>query len=109
MSDNQLELLSMISEFNSLHEFMQDEQLDRCLELVVKLIVRQGDIPQTQIPAVIVELQALATKFAILSSYYSNMGKGGQRETHKKNVYYTMREAIGKLVDALKYRMKDAY
>lgn len=103
MSDNQLELISLISEFNELHEFMHDEQIDRALELIVKLIVAQGDIPTQKIPFVIVELQALATKFAIQASYYGNMGKGGVREAHIKNVCYTMKEAIGKLVDSLKY------
>lgn len=103
MSDNQLELLSTISEFNSVHEFMEDDQLDKCLEIVVKLIVRAGEVPSSKAPALIIELQAMATKFAILASYYGNMGKGGVKEQHKKNVYYTLKDAITKLVDALKY------
>lgn len=107
LSDNPLELISTITEFNDLHEFMQDEQLDRALELVVKIIVRQADIPREKIPAIIVELQALATKFAFLATYYATIGKSGTAEMHKKNLYNTARDAIGKLTDALKYRVKE--
>lgn len=104
--NDQMQLISMISEFNEIHEYMKDEQIDRALELVVKLIVNKGDIPIQRIPALIVELQALATKFAIQSSYYSNMGKGGVRETHKKNMAFTMNTALTKLCDSLKYMTK---
>lgn len=106
MSENQLELISLIDEFNSLHEFCQDKELDRVLELVVRLIVNKGDIPPTQVPELIIELQALSTKFAILAAFYGNMGKGGVREAHLKNVFYTLKEALPKLVDAIKYRTR---
>lgn len=106
MPDNPLELISEITEFNEVHKFMQDEQLDKCLAIVVKLIVRAGEIPPQKVPALIVELQAMATKFAILASYYGNMGKDGTTETHKKNMYYTLKEAVTKLADALKYVAK---
>lgn len=106
MTDDTLELVSQITEFNELHDFMQDEQLDKALAIVVKLIVRVGEVPPQKIPPLIVELQALSTKFAILASYYANMGKGGVREIHKKNLYYTMKEALPLLVNALKYQSK---
>lgn len=107
LPDGELELVSTITEFNDLHDFMQDQQLDRALYLVVKIIVRQADIPREKIPAVIVELQALATKFALLATYYATIGKDGTPEMHKKNIYNTARDAIGKLVDSLKYRVKE--
>lgn len=106
LSSDTLELISQITEFNEVHDFMQDDELDKCLAIVVKLIVRMGEVPSVKIPPLIVELQALSTKFAILASYYGNMGKGGTRETHKKNMYYTLKEALPKLVDALKYQVK---
>lgn len=105
LPDDNFELLSMISEFNSIHEYMEDDELDRCLVNVVKLIMKP-DVPAHRAPSLIVELQAMATKFAILSSYYSNQGRGGPKETHKKNMYYTLNAAITKLVDSLKYTAK---
>lgn len=106
MTDNTLELVSQITEFNEIHEFMKDDELDKALAIVVKLIVRVGEVPPQKIPPLIVELQALSTKFAILASYYANMGKGGVNEIHKKNLYYTLKEALPLLVNALKYQSK---
>lgn len=106
MTDNTLELVSQIVEFNEIHDFMNDDELDKAMATVVKLIVRAGEVPPQKIPPLIVELQALSTKFAILASYYANMGKGGVREVHKKNLYYTMKEALPLLVNALKYQSK---
>lgn len=107
MSENPLELISQITEFNDLHEFMTDEEVDRALELVVKLLMNKGSgISPALAPKLIVELQALATKFAILGTYYQSIGKKGTVEAHKKNVYYTLKDSLSKLVDSLKYVAK---
>lgn len=104
MSDSTLEIVSTITEFNDLHSFMQDEQLDRAMELVIKLMARQ-DIASAAVPKLIVELQALSTKFALLAAYYATVAKGpsGSVNANKKNVYYSTKEALNSLVDALKY------
>jgi len=104
MSDNALELISSITEFNQIHEFMNDEQLDRAMEIVIKLVVNQGKIPAIKAVPLIVELQALSTKFALLSAQYATFDSGPARsdKAHRKNVYYSAKEAINKLVDALK-------
>jgi len=109
LSDNSLELISQITEFNDVHDFMDDEQVDRAMHLVIKLLMEKGSIPAAQAPKLIVELQALATKFAVLATYYATIGKGGTSENHKKNVYFTMKDALTKLVDALKYAAKVDY
>ena len=36
---NTLQLISDITEFNDLHEYMQDEHLDKALSIVVKLLM----------------------------------------------------------------------
>ena len=106
MSDSAMELVSTVTEFNDLHDFMEDEQLDRALHLVVKLYMEKGRMNPAQAAAVIVELQALATKFAVLGTYYMTIGKKGTEETHRKNVYMTLKDSITKLVDSLKYVSK---
>jgi len=106
MSDNPLELVSQITELNDLHEFMSDEEVDRALHLVVKLLMNKGSVPPAQAPKLIVELQTLATLFAVKATFYQSIGKAGTKETHMKNVYFTLKDAIGKLVDALKYTAK---
>ena len=101
---NTLELISNITEFNDLHEFMNDEHLDKALSIVVKLLMNP-DVPSAKSPMLIMELQAMSTKFAVLASYYSTIAKdkAGTTNNNKKNVYYSVKESIDKLVDALKY------
>jgi hypothetical protein len=101
---NSLELISTITEFNDLHEFMKDEQLDKAMAIVVKLLMNP-DIPAAKAPLLIIELQAMSTKFAILASVYSTIAKdkAGTPNNNKKNIYYSIKESIDKLVDALKY------
>lgn len=106
LPETAMELVSTVTEFNDLHDFMEDEQLDRALYLVVRLYNEKGKMNPAQAAAVIVELQALATKFAVLGTYYMTIGKKGAPEVHKKNVYMTLKDSITKLVDSLKYVSK---
>ena len=101
---NTLQLISDITEFNDLHEYMQDEHLDKALAIVVKLLMNP-DVPTAKAPMLIMELQAMSTKFAVMSSVYSTIAKdkAGTPNNNKKNVYYSVKESIDKLVDALKY------
>lgn len=104
MDKSTLELISTITEFNDLHEFMKDEHLDKTLAVVVKLLMNP-DIPAAKAPNLIIELQAMSTKFAVLASVYSTIlkDKAGTENNNKKNIYYSVKESIDKLVDALKY------
>ena len=105
MSDKSaLELVSDITEFNDLHEFMKDEHLDKTLAIVVKLLMNP-DVPAAKAPGLIIELQAMSTKFSMLAAVYSTIAKdkAGTVNNNKKNVYYSAKESIDKLVDALKY------
>ena len=99
-----LELISEITEFNDLHEYMNDEQLDKALAIVVRLLMNP-DVPAAKAPNLIIELQAMSTKFSMLAAVYSTIAKdkAGTVNNNKKNVYYSAKESIDKLVDALKY------
>jgi len=104
---NTLELISTITEFNDLHEFLKDEHLDKTMAVVVKLLMNP-DVPAAKAPQLIIELQAMSTKFAMLASVYSTIAKDktGSVNNNKKNIYYSMKESTDKLVDALKYVVK---
>ena len=101
---NTLELINSITEFNDLHEYMGDDQLDKALAIVVKLLMNP-DVPSAKAPHLIIELQAMSTKFSMMASYYSTIAKdkAGTTNNNKKNIYYSAKESIDKLVDALKY------
>jgi len=96
-----IDLINDLTEFNDLKEFMNDKDLDFALDLIIKLIAKP-DVPSSKAPDLIVKMQALSAKFAVLSRYYTTFEKGGEN-AKKKNVYYTAEEAINRLVDALKY------
>ena len=101
---NTLEVISLVTEFNDLHDFMNDEQLDRAMMAIINIIAKP-DIPAAKAHILIVELQAISAKFGVLASYYSTIAKdkAGTINNNKKNIYYSVKESIDKLVDALKY------
>ena len=105
METNTIDLLNEVSMFNDISEYMQDDELTEALVLVAKLIA-QPDVPPHRAAALIVQLQSYSTKFAMLAAYYANVKKD---DRSKKNVYYSAREAVDKLVDALKYAARSHY
>lgn len=102
--DSVIDIVSEVTQFNDLSEFMQDKDLDKALEFVVKLILKP-DVPAAKAPELIIQLQALSAKFAILARYYTTLEKGTE-SAKRKNVYYTASDSIDKLVDAIKYMAK---
>jgi hypothetical protein len=100
--DNTVEILNSINEFNEISEFMKDEELTKALVSVAKLIANP-DIPAAKATLLIVQLQAYATKFAMLASWYSHVKKD---ERAKKNIYYSAKDTMERLVDALKYTVR---
>lgn len=53
---NPLELISTITEFNDLHDYMKDAELDKTMEAIVKLMM-SPDIPAAKAPTLIIQLQ----------------------------------------------------
>lgn len=102
-----LDLISEIDEFQRLSGMMEDGELDTALSAIVKLIMKP-DIPPQAATQLIIQLQAISSKFAILATFYKNVepGKAGTQEYKKKNVYFTMHECLNELVAALKYNIR---
>lgn len=84
-------------------EYMNDEEFTKTLTTVAKLIVNP-DIPPAKATLLITQLQAYSAKFAMLAAWYSHVKKD---DRSRKNMYYAMREATDKLVDALKYNVRN--
>jgi hypothetical protein len=100
--DNTVDLLNSINEFNEISEFMNDEELTKALVAVAKLIANP-DVPPAKATLLIVQLQSYATKFAMLASWYSHVKKD---ERARKNIYYSAKDTMERLVDALKYTVR---
>ena len=102
--ENPIDLINQVAEFTDVHDFLQDQEVDEALALIVKVFTKP-DIPATQAVVLIAKLQALSAKFGILATYYSTLAKGptGSINNKKKNIYYTLKDSIDKPVDSLKY------
>jgi hypothetical protein len=105
--ESTLEYINQVTEFNDIHDFMNDSDLDEAMALIVKIMMKP-DIPSIQAVALIGKLQAMSAKFGILATYYTTIAKGpsGSINNTKKNIYYTMKDSLDKLVDSLKYLAK---
>lgn len=99
---NDVDIISTVSEIKKLSEAMDDPELDQALVIVIKCI-KKPDVPPVAAIDAIVKLQAISAKMSAASVYYKTFGKSGLEERYRKDVYYTMREAINLLVDSLKY------
>jgi hypothetical protein len=102
------DILDSVVALKRLSEEMNDPDLDEAIELIGKAIARP-DVPSNKATEAIVKLSGLAAKFGMMSVYYKTFGMGGEnkaeatRNRYRKDVYYTARDAINNLVDALKY------
>jgi hypothetical protein len=108
--ENPLILISKVTEFQELHDYMEDEQLDEALHYVIKLMMKP-DVPPALAQRLIVQLQAYSAKFAMMATIYTTIKKdrAGSANNHKKNIYYTAADSLDKLVQALKYAFKIQY
>lgn len=102
MDEGAMKTVEGIKELMAMHEFLDDEEFDRLLEVVVKWLSRP-DVMPANIDLLIVELQAISTKFAIAISFYKTIGTKEPDARYRKDAYYTLRDATDKLVDAMKY------
>ena len=102
---NTIDLINNVTSFNDISEYMNDEELTNALAMIAKLI-SNPDVPPARAAVLIIQLQSYSAKFAMLSSWYANVKK---EDRQKKNIYYSAREALDKLVDALKYTARSHY
>lgn len=105
MDSGILEQVEQLKELNGMHEFLQDEEFDRFLEIVLKCI-RKPDVPASNVESLITELQAISAKFAVYLAFYKNVGTSEADARKRKDTYYTLRDSCNSLVDALKYVAK---
>ena len=104
INNNVLETISSVTEFNDIHEFMQDDDLDRAMARIIRIIA-QPEIPVDKAAVGIVQLQAMSAKFKLLAKHYTVMEKGPDA-SKKKNIYYTAAESLDRIVDSLKYLVR---
>ena len=100
--DNHPDVLAMHDDLKRISEFMDDPELDEALTYVIQLI-KKPDVPVAKVDKVIVKLSALATSFAFKATLFKGIAKGDTENRYKKDMYYTAKDSLRDLVDALKY------
>ena len=96
------DIISSVDYLRLLSEEMDDEDLTAALALVMSF-VRKPDVPPEAAKDAIVQLSAISAKFATGAVYFKTFGKGSDEARMKKDVYYSMKEALNSLVDSVKY------
>lgn len=107
MADDEKNIFEYISEVDELLEvskFFGDSKVDEAIGYIVK-IIEKPDMPLQVAAALIVKLQAISSMCAVQAAYYKNLkpGKAGTEDYQRKNMFYSLHEAINELVAALKY------
>src|SRR5690349_14164640 len=104
---NILDYVSEVDEFLGMHNLFSDDALDLALGNVVKLAMKP-DVPPQVTARLIVELESTAARLHIIASYYKNIEKPKPDtiEYKKKNMYFSVAEALSNIVAALKYNMR---
>ena len=108
MAESALEIISEIDEMCEVSDFLEDQDIDEAMSLIVRLIMNPDVSPQ-KAPPLIVKVTALSAKFQVMAATYTNLrkGKAGSDEYKKKNLYYSLADALEKLSNSLKYLVRN--
>lgn len=103
-----LELVSKVDEFLELSNLIDDDDLNVALSHVVKLCMKP-DVPPQTATRLIIQLQSISAKLHIAASWYKNVArpKPDTVEYKKKNMYFSVADALNDVVGALKYQIRN--
>lgn len=96
------EILNDVAGFAEVAGYMDDPEFTKALEMIVK-VMANPDIPPHKARSLIVWCDALAAKFSMLASYYAHIKRDDRA---KKNMYFTGKDVMQRMSDALKYIFK---
>ena len=110
VEDNPLVIMSEVQTgidwLDDVHEIVQYKELDEALMLVAKIIAENGNVPQPKVATVCVKLEALNVVLRTRFVEYMSSKKGTKDAAAIKNMYRTVYEGIDRLVDSLKYLVR---
>jgi len=109
MAESIAEAMSVVAdaaqELREVTNFLDDQEVDAALAAIANIVIKPH-IPGNAAVPLILQLQAISAHCAIKYKYYYTIGKNGSDERYKKELYLTLRDALDRLVDALKYVIK---
>lgn len=107
IEDNPLFLVDVIEKewARDIKDYMDDEDLSKALDLVVRVIANPN-IPPQKVAVLCTQLEAYAIKFRLMFVGYMSYKKGTTEANMKKNHYKELYTGLDRLVDSLKYLVK---
>lgn len=107
IEDNPLFLVDAIERewARDIKDYMDDEDLSKALDLVVRVIANPN-IPPQKVAVLCTQLEAYAIKFRLMFVGYMSYKKGTTEANMKKNHYKELYTGLDRLVDSLKYLVK---
>lgn len=94
--------LESIKELKDLNDYLNDQDLENALNILLKLISKP-DLPHQVLGPTIVQLQAISGKLKVMASVETHLYK---KDRARKNLLYTVCDVIDSNVQALKYLSK---
>jgi len=110
--DQEKSLLEMVSdlskELTEISLYFKDDDVDMALTKLTKLIANPH-VPANTAKPLVVQLQALSSKFALEGKVYMlyDLDITKEEKTRKKNMLLTLSAELEKLSNAVKYLVKD--
>lgn len=92
-------------ELNKIDQFLADEEIHEAL-IHVSRIVANPNISAKTASRLVGQLEGIAFNSKLKAKYYMFMGKGDNDANEKKNYYFSIAEALQRVVDSLKYVVK---
>src|SRR4051812_3345319 len=88
------------------NEFVLEQEFEEGTRAVAKIIAANGNVPQPAVAALCVKLQALSVVYRMRYNAYMSFKKGTTEANMKKNHYRSLYEGMDRLVDSLKYLIR---
>ncbi len=95
-----LDYVSEVDELFEIHKFMEDENVDTALALVVKL-TQNPEVTHTLMGQIVTKLQSLSAEMQLKAKYYTRLDT---TQAVKKDFYYTLADVLDKLAAAVKHQ-----
>lgn len=105
-----LEYLSEVQDLVDLHEFMEDDELAKAMNLALNVIAKPN-VPTSEARNALAMMQGYSLRFRMQAATYTyvHVGKTGTVENVKKNVYFAAAEQCHEMAQTLKYLAKESY
>lgn len=110
IGDNPLVIMSNLQQevdwLKEANDFILEEEFEKGTNAVAAIIAANGNVPQPAVATLCVKLQALSVVYRMRYVAYMSYKKGTLEANMKKNHYKELYTGLDRLVDSLKYLVR---